>query len=317
MLALLVVLPAFAGTPAKAPAYYHPDDVAAKSAKFSSASDVVAPKFDAAEKLVDQYRAAGSALEVGTALLGTSAPAALVTFESDTRRQLSGQYLRLDKHVSLIQDDFSNVFTQAVARVLPALSAGKDVKVCEAKAGPMGLGPKTSDCVGEDLNAAVATAIDKDAQLDKDLKDILSVDWPTIALASAPQAVVAVTGTDRWVSLSDVAKKLAGDRLNDRETTFEAEAEKLSDGLSTKDPASIAAYAAAKKAYVAGLGVDGAVLRAAVEASLKKQKAAPAAWGWCANPKALGGCAGEDVTAATLHLLAADKKLAKLSFPAE
>lgn len=297
---------------AGSPAFYDPDAVGLKSAKFGVASEAVGPKFEVGEKQVSKLGAAAESLEIGTALLGNSAPAELTAFTTETRRQLTGQYLRLQKHVSLIQGDFSNVFTAAVERVLPALSVGKDVRICAAS-GVAAMMHRT-DCTGEDLNAAIAAAIDKDAQLDTDLAEILSVEWPTVALSAAPQGVVSVTGGDRWISLPKVAAALAGAQLTARRDNLEATLEQLSEDLEARDTGAMAAAAAAKKAYLEGLGADGAILRAAVEASLQKQKSAPASWGWCPNPKSLGGCAGEDVTSEVLELVAKDKKLARLSF---
>ena len=186
---------ALAGTPA----FYHPDDIAAKSAQFAAASDAVGPRYEAGDKQVEQLGKATGRLEVGTALLGAKASPELQTWTSDTRRQLTGQYMRLQKHVELIGDDFSHVFGAALSRVLPTVAAGKDAKECAAS-GVAAMMHRT-DCSGEDLNKALAEAIDKDTQLQKDLKDILSVEWPTVAIPPQAQAVVAVTGSERWVSI--------------------------------------------------------------------------------------------------------------------
>jgi len=300
---------AFAG----APAFYHPDDIAAKSAQFAAASDLVGPKFEAGEKQVSQLTKAVGRLELGTALLGAGATPELGAWTSTTRRQLTGQYLRLQKHVELIQGDFSNVFGAALDRALPGITAGKDAVECVAS-GVAAMMHRT-DCVGEDLNVALAAALDKDPKLQADLRDIAAVEWPTITLTPAAQPVVAVTGTDRYVSLWALGEKFAGTRVTERETTLDAALEDLAEGLDANDPKAIASAEAARASWAAGIGADGDALRAAAEATIAKQKTAPGSWGWCANPKILGGCTGEDVTKEIVELLAADKKFAKFSPP--
>jgi len=302
-----LVSAAAAGT-APSAAYYHPDDIAAKSARFAAASESMGPKFAAGEKEIAQLGKAADRLEIGTALLGPAASPDLHAWSSATRRQLSGQYLRLQKHVGLLQDDFSTVFGAALTRALPAASAGKTVKPCSASKVAAMMG--RSDCEGESLNAALAAAIDKDAQLQKELTDILGVEWPVVELAPATQAVVPVTGADHWVSIWAVAEKFQSAKLAERENTLQATLEGLAEGIEAKDAAALASAQAAKKSWEGALSADGEALRAAVVATMARQKGAPT-WGWCANPKSLGGCPGEDVTTSVIEQLAADKKFQK------
>ncbi|MEM6929345.1 MAG: hypothetical protein AAF602_20570, partial [Myxococcota bacterium] len=53
----------------------------------------------------------------------------------------------------------------------------------------------------------------------------------------------------------------------------------------------------------------GPILVAAEDRLAKKVK--DVAIGWCANPRALGGCIGTDTTTKRISLLMADKKFAK------
>ena len=302
-----LVTAAFAGT-TPTPAYYHPDDIAAKSARFGAASESMGPKFEAGEREIAQLGKAADRLEVGTALLGGAASSELHAWSSATRRQLSGQYLRLQKHVGLLQDDFSTVFGAALTRVLPSASAGKTVKQCSASKVAAMMG--RSDCEGESLNAALAAAIDKDPQLQKELTDILAVEWPVVELAPSPQAVVSVTGSEHWVSIWAVAEKFEASKLAERENTLQATLEGLADGIESKDAAALASAQAAKKSWEGALASDGEALRALVVSSMARQKGAPT-WGWCANPKSLGGCPGDDITTSVIEQLAADKKFQK------
>lgn len=299
---------AFAGTPA----FYHPDDIAAKSTQFAAASEAVGPKFEAGDKQVEQLGKATGRLELGTALLGAKATPELQKWTSDTRRQVTGQYLRLQKHVELIQGDFSNVFGAALNRVLPGLTAGKDARECAAS-GVAAMMHRT-DCTGEDLNASLAAALDKDTKLQTNLQEILSVEWPAVAITPQAQATVAVTGAERWVSIWALGERFAKTKLTDRETTLDAALEALSDSLEAREKGALDAAEAARKQWSTDVGADGDALRSAAEATLAKQKSAPTAWGWCANPKSLGGCVGEDATTSVIDLLAADKKFSRIVF---
>ena len=65
--------------------------------------------------------------------------------------------------------------------------------------------------------------------------------------------------------------------------------------------------------YIAALGEDGEVLRAALLASLQRaeKKGGMVSVAMCPNPAALGGCGAEDVTSALIPVFQADKKRVK------
>jgi hypothetical protein len=84
----------------------------------------------------------------------------------------------------------------------------------------------------------------------------------------------------------------------------------LADG---NTPEAVAKAQKLRDAWLGEVGGDGAKFREVLAATLKREqkKGGPADVGWCANPATLGGCAGEDVTAAVLVALKADKKFQK------
>ena len=137
--------------------------------------------------------------------------------------------------------------------------------------------------------------------------------WPEMntAIARKPQPVVALTGTSLWVSGGRIAEKLMAARVKDRREALEGALEAMMPEEPTK--ADLEKAQARKDAYLAELAADGEVLRAAITAALGRaaKKGGAADVGWCANPVALGGCAGENVTDAVLATLVADKKFAK------
>lgn len=301
----ILIAVASAGTPA----FYHPDDIAARSARFREVSEAIAPKFERGQDVVARYSNALADLEIGVALLGEAAPEGLATYAQLTRRQVTGQYLRLNKHSELVQEDFSGVFLDALSRALPKLSAGKDVVECKAT-GVEAMMHQTS-CKGENLNEPLARLIDADGQLGRDIASILSIEWPSVTVDPKAQLVAPLTGTQSWVDLATLGKAFASARLEARKDAFEHELAPLEDGLDAKDAGAIKAAGEKKEAYLTALGGDGALLRAATQGALGRARNLPAAVGLCANPAALGGCTGEDVTRQVIEVLRSDRKFAK------
>jgi hypothetical protein len=306
--ALLSLLVAGVATAAE-PAHYHPDDVAKASARFAEVAGAMGPAFEERSGRLASLGASLGELEIGVALLGSAAPPEVTAWSDTARRQLVGEKVRLQKHVDLLQEDYGAVFGAAVERALPTVGKGLSVKECGATGVAAMMGRKS--CVGTDLNGPLAKAIDADATLAKELADIGAVEWPSFEVPTKRVPVVTLTGTERWVSGGALAQKLVGARLKAKRLALETALA----GILPDDPteADIAAAKAEKDAYLADLGRDGETLRAALAEALGRaeKKGGPAKVGWCANPAALGGCAGEDVTAAVLAALAADKAFAR------
>lgn len=304
---LTLALVSLGGTPA--PAYYHPDDIAARSARFAEAARAIEPAFARAEKEGDRYGEALTSLELGVALLGGDAPKELVDWADATRRSLTGQFLRVQKFSGLVQDDFSGVFGAAMERALPTVTKGYAAVECQATG--IAAMMRRSTCVGTDLNLELAKAIDADATLKQEVASILSLEWPTVTVEPRAWAPVALTGTRTWVRGSMVARALVAERLDARLDAFERALDPLSDGLDARDPAAVEKAGVEKQKYLAGLGEEGRALRTAIAAALARgeKKGGATEVGWCANPPALGGCAGEDVTEPVLTALRADRKL--------
>ncbi|MFN7147723.1 MAG: hypothetical protein ACK4YP_28395, partial [Myxococcota bacterium] len=240
---------------------------------------------------------------------GASAPAEVKQWSDATRRTILGHTSRLQRHADLLQTDYSDVFGQALKRAIDGVGGAYELRQCGATGVLAMMGRK--DCPGEDLNARLAGAIDQDATLKKALADIASVEWPTVEVPRGAQPVAPLTGTTRWIAGGDVAEKLIGARLTDKREALEAELERMLPEEPSNDD--VKAAQAKKDAYLAALGKDGEVLRAALTAALGRaeKKGGPAQVGWCANPVELGGCPGDDVTARVLETLAKDKKFAK------
>lgn len=304
---LTLALVSLGGAPA--PAYYHPDDIAARSDRFAEVARVIQPAFERAEKEGERYGEALTSLELGVALLGGDAPRELVEWAEATRRSLTGQFLRVQRFSGLVQEDVSGVFGAAMERALPVVARGYAAVECQATG--IAAMMRRSTCTGKDLNPELAKAIDADATLKHEVDSILALEWPTVRVEPRTWAPVALTGTRTWVRGSMVARALVPERLDARLDAFERALDPLSDALEARDPAAVERAGIEKQKYLAGLGEEGAALRTAVAAALARgeKKGGATEVGWCANPPALGGCAGEDVTDTVLTALRADRKL--------
>jgi hypothetical protein len=303
-----------AAVPAYAAAYYHPDDVAKASAVFNAAAERLGPAFDSRQSELARWGASLEELELGTALLGPACPEATRAWALETRKEVTAQFLLVQKHVDGIQDGYAQSFGDALARALPKVPGGASAVQCQAKG--TGFGPsmsRSASCTGEDLNAAIAKVLDADPVLQQAVADLNGASWPELSAQPAPQPVVAITGEARWMNLGAVAKKLLPEVLRAERDSLEADLEEIQEALEARDPQALAKAQAQKDAYLAKLAASGATLRAlideAVRAHEKKQGTRSVAY--CANPPRLGGCAGEDATETVLAALRADAKFTK------
>lgn len=293
---------------AASPAFYHPDDIAARSEQFAAASAQVGPRFETASAEVERLEGLVRDLELSVDLLGNLASEGLRAWSLSNRRALTGQFLMLNQAVGGVQEDFSTAFGAALERALPGVSKGRSVREC----GASGIAAlmRRNTCEGEDLNPALAKALDADAALRAELAEIVARPWPEVRLEPGPQAPVALTGTARSVQIAAVADRFARARVQERRDALEAGLEQLAEGIEAKDPGAMARAAALRAERSKGLIADGEVLRAAVAEALARveKKGGPGPVAWCPNPEGLGGCGVPDATAEVLGLLASDKK---------
>ena len=299
--------------------YYHPADIAAASKTYSTAADQASAHYEEANRTAEALALAFTEYELSLDLLGAAAPAAERERLDTLRKTYNRERAQLESFASYMMEDFDSVFLGAMDR---AVASHKGAQECEAmvQKGPSmpGIRPrfeKNPDCTGEDLNALIADAMDRDATLAAAVKEILTVDWP--GLTSGAEAMAPVGGGDRWVSVSALVKKGAPsalamiDREDDSARTPLAAA--IEEGATTEEKAALVSQArqitaatAAKRAAMAG-----PVLTAADAAAAKWAKKGEPATGWCANPELLGGCSGTNATGELVPRLLADKKVGK------
>jgi hypothetical protein len=305
---------------ASAGGFYHPDDVAQASKQFASASERLSAPVDALQSQMDGYAAALRAYREGLDLMGARAPAP----ERDRLDALEVSYNRQHQAAQVFVDHlvtgFDEAFVSAKDRAVHGL--GVPAVECERQiadgAQVPGMRPHLKAnpaCTGEDLNAKIAAAMDADPALTQALDDLLSAKFPQVALESDPQAVVGDGA--RWVSIEAVARagaRAALARIDAEDDTARSEIDALIEGGGTAadltakqaDAEKITAETAAKRAAL------GAPLMAAGDKALAKWAKSDGATGWCAQPAALGGCAGTDATSEVVPKLLADPKVGKV-----
>ncbi|MDG1482999.1 MAG: hypothetical protein P8R54_25635 [Myxococcota bacterium] len=310
MLTLLLSTAALAASPA----HYHPENVAGASAVFRDSADDLAPAFDKAQTTLARLARDLENLEIGVALLGDQAPAALQAWADESQKIAAVQYISMQRHVNLLQDGYETVFGAALDRALAAQSS-YTIAECASGGGVTAMMRRGSSgsCEGTDLNADIAAAIDADATLKSDLVGLTDAPWPESGIEASTQAAIPLTGSGRDVNVAAMAEALIDDLLDRRLEDFEDALAPLEDGIDAGDESTLARAADLKDAYEAALAADGAVLLEAIQIAIARagKKSNTDNIALCANPAGLGGCGGEDATSEVFGLIKDDRKLQK------
>lgn len=292
--------------------YYHPSDVAAASQAFARASEATSDRAKTAQREARGLATALNDWEEALDALGSRAPATERRTHADASRTYARQLAVLQADVDALVGGFDAAFGAALQR---ALAAHPGAERCEATV-PVGRSlpgmPTRREpnpaCTGDDLNARLAAALDRDAKLQADLA-ALSTTWTGLDLGLDP---LAVDGT-RWISVPTFLRvaarqPLAAIRRADEEARLPIEAQ-IEQGA---DPEALAALRPQADAITAATAERRATLLAPVfaRAEVVFDKRAPDAV-WCPRPTVLGGCVGTDDTAALTTLLRGDRKLVR------
>jgi hypothetical protein len=308
--AVLLLLGASATASAQAPAgHYHPNDIAGASKVFAAAAESVAPRYDAAAQKLQKVGRGLELLELGALTMGSRTPAALSDWMAATRRQATGEYLRLQRHVDLMGEDYSTEFGAALARVL----AAEDANLVECGATGIAAMVGGKDCPGEDANARIAAAIDQDEALQAAIRSIDAIEWPAVSEPSRTCSVVPLTGTEQWIQVGALVGALFPTRLQNHQDDLDRSLAKIMEDDSRSREDMLDAAEAERARYGAALAADGEIIFTALQLALEKgaKKGAPASVGLCPNAPSLGGCTGTDVTREVVTFLKADKKFSK------
>jgi ElaB/YqjD/DUF883 family membrane-anchored ribosome-binding protein len=299
---LLCMSTALAGS-----AHHHPDDVAGSSVLFAGAAKAMGPAFAEVQSEIARLGRAADSLSRGTAMLGPRAPAGADAWSQDVRKQVSGQFVRLQRHVDLIQQDYGQVFGAAYEAALASVPGAASSTICKDR-GLMHRGPP---CQGINLSPAIAKEVDRDANLAHDLDEISDLPWPAIGIGAHSLPVVPLTGASHWLQLDALAQRVAAQALETIDDDLTRTLDRIEDDLAPGTAPYVEAAQAAREVHDAALTELGTHLLQAVDAALDRGRGAPEVLGLCVNPTALGGCPGEDITAATLDWLQQDKRFLK------
>lgn len=288
--------------------HYHPDDVASRSKVFVAAAESMGPAFEGAQQRLGTLGRGLQELEIGGALLGTRVPAGFNGWATVERRRVTGQFLQVQRHVDLVQEDFGGVFGAALGRALEA--QGGALQECSKGTGVQALMRRPgAGCPGEDRNGALARALDADPRLKAEVAEILDIPFPDIQVDHRAWAAVPLTGAGRWVSASALARRFASAALEREASALEARLAPLEARIAAGDTTAVAEAASARAAYEAALAASGTVLVASATKALAQAGAADV--GICPSTPALGGCEGADASEEIMRTLGEDKRFVK------
>lgn len=294
------------------PAWYDPDKVAGASTVFASIAELLGPAFQDAESRVRSMGAGLESLDVGVGLLGAQAPEGFHSWAMDVRRQATGEQIRLQRHLGLLQDDCITEFGRALERALPVVSGGASVKECARGAVDAMVG-RGAVCEGTDLSGALAAKMDQDAALKGAVEEIRALPWPDLTTPNQAWAPTPVSGTTVWVSATALHRAFLKDRVLAMQDELTRGLDALDEQLQAGDADALAKATTLRERYDAALAAEGAKLMAAMAASFERgeRKGGPKGVGICGNPSAFGGCTGSNNSKAVITWLKADKKFAR------
>jgi hypothetical protein len=309
---LALLVPAFAG------GFYHPNDVAGQSLRFAEAQSRLTAPLEERQGAARTLSAALRSNREGLDLLGDRAPAEQIRRLQDAETAYLRQFNQLQTFADSLIGDFDDTLTAALDRALQA-HPGATKCVAEIAVGPRvpGMAGRTQanpECTGENLNAALAAAIDADPILAGALPAVVDRPWPNLGIDAA--SVDAVGTGSRYVHVQALIRAGANDALrrieqadDDARVSIDAALEDGADAAELKalegSGHDIASATRNQRAALAG------PVLAAADVALSKWAKSDGPTAWCAQPQVLGGCVGTDATAALLDKLLADKKVQK------
>jgi hypothetical protein len=294
------------------PAWYTNNGVAAASARFAAAAQASAPRYDQAQKDLEAASATLQELELGALLGAGAAEAEFGPWARDTRKRTNALFLALERDVEKATEAYSAAFEAAVARALPPVAKGRTVTECRPRGGSMMM-PGKPNCPGEDLSKAIAAQVDKDPVLEAAVKELSAQLFPDVRPKPRTFAPIPLTGGTNIVSLPRLGKVFAKEAVARHQAALLAAIEPLETRIADGDAAALEAAKKARQDYEAAMAQTGAALIEATKglAERAEKTGGITQIGLCANPAALGGCGGEDISAMIIALGKEDKKFQK------
>ncbi len=153
------------GKPTAATAWYDPEQVAAQSALFKTASDQTGPRFLAIEGQLRRISPALEDLELASALAADALGPKTKTWAQGRRRLALQQRALAQSQVDELQDAYIAAFDAALQRALRARKDGAGAVECSAGTGMQAMMRRQPACPGTDLSAELARQMDQDPLL--------------------------------------------------------------------------------------------------------------------------------------------------------
>lgn len=294
--------------------FYHPIDVAAGSRAYDEAAAETSGRASALQRQARSYAIALNDYEEALDLLGPRAdPSERATHASLTKaynRQLAVLQVEIDELVAGFDTAFGDALTRALQAHPGAVRCEKTVASGPSLPGMPGRRVANPACTGDDVNQALADAMDRDAALRLALTDLFERRLSAFDLPAEPAPLAA----ESWIGVAPLFQAASRDALrtlrrSDEEARLEIEAA-MEEGATPEQLAALRPKAAAITAATAAARAE-AFAPALERADKVLAKKLPGA-GWCARPELLGGCSGEDVTKAGAALLSKDAKFGRL-----
>ena len=310
---------AFAAEPAPDGAgFYHPNDIAQASERMAEATEKLTGVVEERSRSLRRLAIALQEYRESLELLAVRAPAE----EWARLGELETRYHREEAALQGFADDMVTNFDQAMVDAMErALEPHEGAVRCEANI-PVQGGPRVPgmarttqnpDCTGENLNEAIATAMDADEELGAALGDILGREWPEVTLEPEPVAPVG-EGMDRYVSVRGLVSAVAGKRLKAIAAEDDRMREEIQAALEQDDPDTNALrtrVAEIEQVTADARGDLGKTVFDVASWRMERWKNGEGFVGWCAAPELLGGCEGTEVTSEVVGRLQGDKKFGK------
>jgi len=296
--------------------YYHPFDLGQASELFGEASNGALLGMEPQNRNAVLMSRSLQTYRQSLDLLGSRTPdierQRLDQLEKDYNREFAVLQAFADTIIEDVQTEFEGAVTRAIAQLgATAVQCEREIPDGPRVPGIRGRTKRNPDCTGEDLNEALAGAIDADLVLKAAVTEITAMTWPTITV---PTTAADPVGGPRYLDVRDFFVMGARDHMtaidhadDEARMVFEAAIEEGEDlSVHVEAARKITADTAAKRAAFAT-----PVLAAADGILAKWVGKGEKPTGWCTNPAALGGCKGEESTVALSERLWAEKKVQK------
>ena len=296
--------------------FYHPNDLAPESAEFMRLNEQAMGPFEDRSRKSAEIGRALSLYRESLDLLGDLAPEAEYNRLDALEKQYNRERAVLEAFANTLVDDVDTTFLASLDRAktaigFKAMECEREIQVGPRVPGMRGRTEANPDCKGDDLNAALAKAMDADPKLQAAVAEIIALDWPTFGIGAEAQS--AIGDGDGWIWVRPVFAKGAPQALRAIDDADEKARLPFQAALEDEPTApqlkqlTEAANGVTQTTATSRATLAAPVLVVADKALAKLGESAA----WCANPPSLGGCDGDNKTQDLVQKLVDDGKVSK------